>query len=87
MRVAIRGFIDGRETFEDRIDITDEEIDTLVPSLAEKHGRAMADHELTMIEIEFVDDPGPDRVFRFGTDPRMMAWPMLVIDIDKERPN
>jgi hypothetical protein len=79
MRIAIRGFADGDHLqFEDRIDITDEAMEDLLPELAKKHGAALAAHELHMIEIEFVDDPSPDRFFRFGTDPRGMVLPMEV---------
>ncbi len=79
LRVAIRGFANGVPKFVDHIEIGDDEIDELLPKLARKHGRALAAHDLHMIELEFVDD---GQVFRFGTDPSGMENPVGV-DLEK----
>lgn len=77
MRLAIRGFAEGRIKFEDAIDLPEAQIENLLPDLAQKHAAALAAHELHMIEIEFLDDPDPNaRFFRFGTDPEGMVAPI-----------
>ena len=79
MRLAIRGYADGRRLFEDRVEIPADGLEDLLPDLAEKHAKAMAEHELHMIEIEFLDEPDPnERFFRFGTDPSGMILPVKV---------
>lgn len=83
VRVAIRGFADDKLKFEDRIDLAEADIENLLPALAEKHAKALAEHELHMIEIEFLDEPDPlARYFRFGTDSGGMVAPMA-IDLSK----
>lgn len=80
VRVAIRGFAGRRRVFEDIVESEDENLmEALLPLLAEKHGRALAAHELHMIEIEFLDEPDPkERFFRFGTDPSGRVIPIQV---------
>ncbi len=70
-RLAIRGYGSGVLRFEERLDVEDGEIDTLVPELAEKHALALIEYESHMIEIEFLEDPANERFVRFGTDPSM----------------
>ena len=84
MKVTIRGFADGAKIFEDQLDVPEQALEALLPELAEKHARALADSELHMIEIEFPDDPGPDRFFRFGTDPDGMMIPILILGEDNK---
>ena len=82
VRLAVRGFIYPRKTplFEDRLSLPIEELEHLLPSLAEKHATAMLAHEMHMIEIEFLDEPKPEeRFFRFGTDPRGMLLPVRLL--------
>ncbi len=76
MRIAIRGFVGKELAFEERIEIDESDFDTLLPALAIKHADAIAGHKLHMIEIEFLDETGPNRFFRFGTDPAGMVLPM-----------
>lgn len=79
MRIAIRGFAGDVMKFEDRIDRPIDELEALLPELAEKHGKALAESELHMIEIEFLDEPDRDQAFfRFGTDPRGMVQPIAL---------
>src|ERR1700722_8082811 len=77
MKIAIRGFANGKRQFEDRAEIEEANMDSLLPDLAEKHAAAMAAHELHHIEIEFLDELNPNtRFFRFGTDPSGMFAPI-----------
>jgi hypothetical protein len=79
IRVIIRGYADGVLKFEERHDFSESDIDALVPGIARRHGRALRDHELHMIEIEFPDDPDPEeRFFRIGTDTRGMVLPVPI---------
>lgn len=79
LKIAIRGFARGKRVFEDRLEVSDSEMENLVPSLAEKHATAMANHSLHMIEVEFLDELDPkSRFFRFGTDPRGMVQPIAI---------
>ena len=79
IRIAVRGFADRKVVFEDRIAMSDSDLDTLVPKLAEQHATRMAAHELHMIEIEFLDEPNEnERFFRFGTDEPGMVLPIQI---------
>lgn len=80
MRLIIRGFGTGwKLQFEDRTSVDSDDMAGVLPALAEKHAKAMAAHQLQMIEIEFLDEPDPqERFFRFGTDARMMRDPTEV---------
>lgn len=85
IHVAIRGFAAGKKVFEDQVVIADTDLEKLLPALAEKHAKAMAEHRLHMIEIEFLDEPDPlQRFFRIGTDPSGMVDPF---PIDLSRPS
>jgi hypothetical protein len=84
IRLAIRGFAGRVQQFEDRVELNEEELEGLLPALAEKHAAAMAAHALHTIEIEFLDELDPmDRFFRFGTDPSRMVVP-IAVDLGKE---
>lgn len=77
VHLAIRGFADQKKVFEDLVEFEELRLDRILPELAEKHGKALAAHELHMIEIEFLDEPDPmQRFFRFGTDPSGMVRPI-----------
>lgn len=77
VNLAIRGFANGQQQFEDVVDVDESTLDSLLPMLAEKHAAALISHELHMIEIEFLDEPDANgRYFRFGTDPRGMVMPI-----------
>jgi hypothetical protein len=82
MKLAIRGFVGKSKLFEDRVDLPIEQLDNLLPKLAEQHALAMVGRP-HMIEIEFLDEPNPqERFFRFGTDPSGMVIP-VEIDLEK----
>ena len=79
VRIAVRGFAGRELLFEDRVEITDTDLGSQLPKLAEKHVAKMAAHELHMIEIEFLDEPDENqRFFRFGTEPAGMVLPIRV---------
>ena len=79
MRVAVRGYGDGRLLFEEIVEEleTDETAD--FRAIAQKHVDRVAEYKRHMIELEFLDDaPDPNRFFRFGTDPRGMVKPKRI---------
>jgi hypothetical protein len=79
VRLCFRGFAGRVVQFEEKAEIAVDQLETVLPSLAEKHAAALAAKTLHMIEIEFLDEPDPDqRFFRFGTDPAGMVKPMKV---------
>jgi hypothetical protein len=79
IRLAIRGTADGVVKFEDKVDLPEEELDALLPELATKHATAMAEHNLDMIEIEFLDEVNPlARFFRIGVNPNSMVNPIEI---------
>ena len=79
MRLAFRGFVSGKPLWEEFAEIEDDQLESVLPQLSEKHAKAMASHELHMIEVEFLDEPDPNqRFFRFGTDPSSMVQPIAV---------
>jgi len=76
MRLAVRGYIDGRQVFEDFIDGNDADIDRIATAQMERLVKSGKPH---MVEIEFLDEPDPlTRFFRFGSDPRYMREPIVV---------
>lgn len=79
IRLAIRGFVGSTVLFEDRIEVSPMDLDTVLPKLAEQHCEKLAAHDLHMIEIEFLDEPNEQqRFFRFGTDPSGMVMPIEI---------
>ncbi|HZT29366.1 MAG TPA: hypothetical protein VFA33_05760 [Bryobacteraceae bacterium] len=79
IRLAIRGYVGRTALFEDRIEVSPMDLDTVLPTLAEKHCEKLAAHHLHMIEIEFLDEPNEQqRFFRFGTDPSGMVTPIEI---------
>ncbi len=70
------------------VDLHDSEIDTLLPSIAERHAAALASEDLHMIEIEFLDEPNiNERFLRFGTDPEGMVMPLLIWTKETKQPS
>lgn len=89
VRLAIRGFTNGVTKFEDVLDLPEEELDELLPTLASRHATAMVECSLDMIEIEFLDEADPlSRFFRVGVNPNGMVMP-LAIDLTEmaRKPN
>lgn len=79
IRLAIRGFVGDALLFADRVVVDSDKLDEILPALALKHARAMADHRLHMIEIEFLDEPDPNqRFFRISSDSSGMVFPIVM---------
>lgn len=80
MRVAIRGFAQGRTVFEEfhtlqRNNGTSEGL----LDMAMRHAGMLWAHPRHAIEIEFLDEPNPrERFIRFGTDPDAMVMPIPI---------
>lgn len=80
IRLVVRGFVGSEMKFKDELELEERDLETLVPELAEKHAEAMGAGILTMIEIEFLDEPDPQqRFFRIGTDASGMVMPMRIL--------
>jgi len=76
VRLAIRGYGNGRLVFTERIELPDSGLDDL-SSISETHALRLIPYERHMIEIEFLDEPDVNqRFFRFGTDPLGMVQPL-----------
>jgi hypothetical protein len=79
INLMIRGYGNGKLQFADRIVVPEAQLDTLMKTTVERHAKALAKFDLTMIEIEFLDEPNPnERFFRFGSDPAGMVKPMAI---------
>lgn len=80
IRVAIRGYKNGEQIFEDVLDIAwNQGGDDLISDAARRHADVIQG-SLHMIEIEFLDEEDPDqRFFRIGNDPRRMVAPVRVV--------
>jgi len=75
MRVAVRGWGDGRKLFDEVIDADEEALETIAPRLIQR----VIGYKRNMLEIEFLDEPNNnERYFRFGSDPTMMVEPIQV---------
>lgn len=79
VRLAIRGYANGVLQFKELVDVDPDKLDEVLPTLAKKHIDALTNHELHMIELEFLDEPDVNqRFFRFGTDPEGMVIPLRI---------
>ena len=77
-RIAIRVWKNRVLISEESRVVQDNEIEQLMPQLAEQHGNMLADRP-GLIEIEFLDEPDlHQRFFRIGTDPRGMVQPLRI---------
>lgn len=78
----VRVFVGGTLLSAELLEVNGDNLDTVLPAQAEKHGALMA---VTpgMVEIEFLDEPDHNaRFFRMGNDPSLMKQP-LAVDPDK----
>ena len=79
MRVAVRGWGDGRLLFEEIVEESEDDDTADLRAIAQKHVERVAAYAKNMIEIEFLDyAPDPNRFFRFGTDTRGMVLPRRI---------
>lgn len=77
LHLMIRGYLGRVMQFAQPWEIAEDDLDTVVPTLAVQHATAMAEGRLGMLEIEFLDEPDVNqRFFRIGVDPSGMVRPM-----------
>jgi hypothetical protein len=79
VRVIVRGYLGRDVVFANAMHRDVREIGELLPRLAEEHAAAMVAGTLSMVEIEFPDDPPEERFFRIGVDPSGMVMPVRVM--------
>lgn len=73
-RLTFRGFKGRQVVFKEEVTIPDAEIPDVARAYAEKHCAAAMAGELTMIEIEFMDEPDINQRFcRIGSPDGMVA--------------
>lgn len=79
IRLVIRGFAGTNRVFQEHVEVSADDLEQIIPKLAERHATKLINDELHMIEIEFLDEPNEnERFFRFGTDPSGMVMPIQV---------
>lgn len=79
VHLTVRGYREREVVFTEPLTLSETELDTLLPELAEKHCTAMADGQLNMVEIEFMDEEDINqRFFRLGTSPDGMVMPLRI---------
>lgn len=82
IRLMFRGYLGRVCQWERPTSIAESDLDQVLPRLASEHGEAMNHGELTMIEVEFLDELDPnERYFRLGVSPEGMVCP-IGIEID-----
>lgn len=73
MRIAVRGFAEGRRIFEEIFEAETPDLE----EIAVRHAERLLPYPKHMIEVEFLDEPNPlERFFRLGTDPSRMVQPI-----------
>lgn len=78
IRLAIRTYSRGVLQSCERIEVSPDELQNVLPDIAHKHAAAMLGAP-GHVEIEFLDEPNiEERFFRIGTDPSCMRDPMRV---------
>lgn len=78
-RVVVRIWLNSKLFLKERIDVTTEEEEAVIPDLVTKHQKLLIENP-HVIELEFIDELDPkERYFRFGTDPHGMVQPIRVI--------
>ncbi len=79
MRVTVRGFAGKQIVFKETVDVPDDEEQSAIALIADRHIGMLSHYPQHVIEMEFLDEPDPDkRFFRFGTDPSNMRMPIKV---------
>jgi hypothetical protein len=82
VNVALRIYVLNKLELEERIHVSEQDLETLLPQMAERHAEMIGARK-HMVEIEFLDEPDQtQRFFRFGTDPSGMIIP-LAFDVTK----
>ena len=81
IKLIVRGFKGRERQWETvhEIDINGAGLDNIIPTLAIEHASAMCEGLLTMIEMEFPDEPDVNqRFFRLGVSPEGMVCPIQI---------
>ena len=87
MRLMVRGYLGRVLQFAIPEEIEERDLDTVVPRLAEGHAKATNAGFLSMIELEFLDEPDINQRFhRIGIDPSGMVMPLRV-DLARKKPS
>ena len=77
VRLNIRGYTGRTLQWEERLDLDARYLNRTLPALAEQHAQDLLDGLLTMVEIEFLDQPDVNqRFFRLGTTREGMVKPV-----------
>lgn len=87
IRLCFRGWKTGASkcAFQERVSVSEDELETLLPKLAERHIEMLA--KGGTVEIEFLDEPDEmKRFFRIGSDPSRMVRP-IPIDLTEKGKN
>lgn len=73
--VIVRGFLKGAVIFQSQMEVSEENLDSLVESMVAEHAQECAEGRLGMIEFEFPDG----EFYRIGPDPTNMVDPMRML--------
>ena len=77
MRLMVRGYKKRVLLFAEPLDVDADQIDEVIPVIAEQHAEAMLAGTLGMIEFEWLDEPDPlQRFTRIGVETEGMVRPM-----------
>jgi hypothetical protein len=75
VRLALRAWSEDKLVFEEKVGVPEAELDLVMRRQMEHLASILGGQH--MIEVEFLDEPNPNRrYFRFGTDPGGMTMPI-----------
>jgi hypothetical protein len=84
--VIARTYLRGQVQSEERLQLNEGAMYSLIPRVAKQHSSACAAGTIDMVELEFLDEPDPlERFFRIGTNPDGMVMP-IEVDLAKPKP-
>lgn len=82
IHLTFRGFNGSQMVFEEQATIPASALSGVAEAYGKKHCAAIESDELTMVEIEFMDESDPnERFFRIGTNPDGMVAPARIFPI------
>ena len=84
IRLMVRVFVGGSKFSEERISVDVDDMENVLPRLAEQHASMLGSGRGLYVEIEFLDELDPEsRFFRTVTDPPAMLAPLAIDLTDK----